>query len=64
MLKQTPHVPNWTIVYAVTAFAVVFSVLLLGVSPVSVLQGFLTGAVSVYGYQLIKQGKEGVDETK
>jgi hypothetical protein len=64
MLKKTPHVPDWTIVYAVTAFSVVFSVLLLGLTADGALQGFLTGVVSVYAHQLVKQGKEGLNETK
>lgn len=60
ILKQTPRIPNWSIVYIVTAVSIGFAVLLLGNSPLSYLQGFLCGAVAVYGYELVKQGKQGV----
>lgn len=60
MLKQTPRVPNWSIVYIVSLVAVVFAVLLLGNNPLSYLQGFLCGAVSVYGYEIAKQTVKGV----
>jgi hypothetical protein len=46
-------------VYIVTAFSLVFAVWILGFTALSLLQGFLCGAVSVYGYQLAKQTKEG-----
>lgn len=55
MLKQTPAVPDWSIVYAVTAVAIVCACLILGFQVESVLQGVLCGAVSVYGNQLVKQ---------
>jgi hypothetical protein len=60
ILKRTPRVPDWTIVYMVSLFAIVFSVWILGFSPLSLLQGFLCGAVAVYGHQIVKQTKEGV----
>ncbi|MGN7457901.1 phage holin family protein [Paenibacillus pasadenensis] len=60
VLRQTPRVPNWTIVYAVTAVAVLLTCLLLGWSVESVTQGVLCGAVSVYGNQLVKQTREAV----
>ncbi|CAM3464456.1 phage holin family protein [Paenibacillus lupini] len=55
MLKQTPFVPDWTIVYAVTAVAIISTCFILGFHVESVLQGVLCGAVSVYGSQLVKQ---------
>lgn len=60
MLKQTPRVPNWSIVYAVTAVAVLMTCLLLGWSVESVIQGVLCGAVAVYGNQLLRQTREAV----
>ncbi|MHA6530171.1 phage holin family protein [Paenibacillus sp. BAC0078] len=55
ILKQTPRVPDWTIIYVVTLAAVVVVCLMLGFSPESILQGILCGAVAVYGNQLVKQ---------
>lgn len=61
VLKQTPKVPDWTIIYIVTAVAIVFVILMLGLSVESVVQGILVGAVAVFGNQLVKQAKKGVD---
>lgn len=55
IIKQTPRVPDWSIVYIVTLFAVVFVVLLNGFTAQSALQGILCGAAAVYGNQLLKQ---------
>ncbi len=59
ILKKTPKVPDWTIVYIVTVFAVVLSAALLGFGADSVLQGILAGAFAVYGHQIVKQTKQG-----
>jgi hypothetical protein len=64
VLKQTPRVPDWTIIYIVTAFAIVVVIWLQGVSPDSIFQGILCGAVSVYAHQLLKQGKEGTKDAE
>ncbi|PZD96410.1 hypothetical protein DNH61_07830 [Paenibacillus sambharensis] len=61
MLKRTPIIPNWAIVYLVTLVSVIFTIWLLGFGPIQLLQGFLCGAVSVYGYQVVKQGAEAVE---
>ncbi|KEQ23438.1 phage holin family protein [Paenibacillus tyrfis] len=58
ILKQTPLVPDWSIVYMVTAAAVFFVSLLIGFSAVAVMQGLMCGAVAVYGNQLVKQLKK------
>jgi hypothetical protein len=54
ILKQTPKVPNWSIVLLVTLFAIIFSVWMMGPKPEIILQGILCGAVSVYGYEFLK----------
>jgi hypothetical protein len=63
ILKQTPKVPNWSIVYFVTGMAIVSSVMILGVSTLSVLQGFIAGAAAVYGYELAKNTVKGIKES-
>ncbi|WP_374018991.1 phage holin family protein [Paenibacillus thiaminolyticus] len=55
MLKQTPAVPDWSIVYIVVALAVVFTVGLLGWSVEALIQGILAGAFAVFGHQVVKQ---------
>jgi hypothetical protein len=60
ILKQTPKVPDWTIVYFVTLFAIAVVIWMQGLTPQSVLQGILCGAFAVYGNQLVKQTRKGV----
>ena len=62
IIKQTPRVPDWSIVYIVTLFAVVFVIMLTGLSAKAVLQGILCGAAAVYGNQLVKQAATGKQE--
>ncbi|WJH33104.1 phage holin family protein [Paenibacillus aurantius] len=57
-LKRTPKIPDWSIIWLVTALALVLTVLILGLSAESVVQGILTGAAAVYGNQLYKQTME------
>jgi 4-hydroxybenzoate polyprenyltransferase len=58
VLKNTPRVPDWTIVYIVTTAAIVAVVTLQGMTTQSVIQGVLCGAFAVYGHQVIKQTKD------
>ncbi|MFC5650739.1 phage holin family protein [Paenibacillus solisilvae] len=60
ILKQTPKVPDWTIIYAVTAFSITVTLFMLGFHVRSVLQGILCGAAAVYGHQLLRQTREGM----
>lgn len=55
MLKQTPKVADWLIIWLVTCLAIVLACFILGFGPVSVIQGILCAAVAVYGNQLLKQ---------
>ncbi|MDK8182128.1 phage holin family protein [Paenibacillus sp. UMB4589-SE434] len=61
VLKQTPRVQDWTIVYIVTGLAIVMTVWILGFGPQSIIQGILAGAFSVFSHQVIKQTKKGGD---
>ena len=58
VLKKTPKVADWTIVYVVTVSAVLLSCGLLGWTVEVLIQGILAGAFAVYGHQLIKQTKQ------
>ncbi|MDQ0114343.1 phage holin family protein [Paenibacillus harenae] len=62
VLKQTPRVPNWSIVYIVTAVAVLFTIWLVGFSAEAVIQGVLVGAFAVFGHQIAKQAKDAADK--
>ncbi|BFH12346.1 phage holin family protein [Paenibacillus melissococcoides] len=58
MFKQTPLVPDWSIVYIVVVLAVVFTIGTIGWSVEALIQGILAGAFSVFGHQAIKQAKK------
>ncbi|MGG1638243.1 phage holin family protein [Paenibacillus sp. NRS-1760] len=57
-LKDTPAIPNWSIVYIVTGASLALTVWLIGWSAEAVIQGVLAGAFAVYGHQFVKQAKE------
>lgn len=62
IFKKTPFVPDWLIIYLVTAGAIVLVICLDGLNVEAVIQGMLCGAVAVYGHQLLKQTKKGSEE--
>jgi len=59
ILKKTPKVADWTIVYVVTLAVILLTVGLIGFSVDAVIQGILTGAFAVYGHQIVKQSTKG-----
>lgn len=61
ILKRTPKVPDWSIVYIVVVVAVIFAVGLIGWGIESIIQGILTGAFAVFGHQAVKQGINGAN---
>lgn len=61
-LKQTPRVPDWSIVYVVVIVAVLLTCWLLGWGAESLIQGILAGAFAVFGHQVVKQAKNGADQ--
>lgn len=62
ILKKTPQVKDWTIIYIVTAIALLLTVWMLGFGPESLIQGVLCGAFAVYGNQFVKQARKGADD--
>ncbi|QCT03275.1 hypothetical protein E6C60_2563 [Paenibacillus algicola] len=62
VLKQTPNVPNWSIIYIVVMVAIILTIGLIGWSVESVIQGILAGAFAVFGHQAVKQAKIGADQ--
>ncbi|MFD2703790.1 phage holin family protein, partial [Paenibacillus shunpengii] len=59
--KQLPSIPNWSIVFIVTAAAIVLTGFTIGWSVQSVIQGILVGAFAVYGNQIVQQTQKGVE---
>nr|WP_154957419.1 phage holin family protein [Paenibacillus xylanexedens] len=62
-IKRIPKIPDWTIVFIITAFAIVITNWTLGWSPESLIQGILVGAFAVFGNQVIKQAKKGTEQS-
>ncbi|MDT0123859.1 phage holin family protein [Paenibacillus sp. RRE4] len=58
-IKRIPRIPDWTIIFIITVFAILMTCWLLGWSPESLIQGILVGAFSVYGNEALKQAKKG-----
>lgn len=54
-LKQSPSVKDWTIPWILIVFAIVLSLLIMGISATAFLQGIICAAAAVMGNQLIKQ---------
>ncbi|SMF72556.1 Phage holin family Hol44, holin superfamily V [Paenibacillus uliginis N3/975] len=61
ILKKTPKIPDWSIVYIVLVLAVTLTVGLIGWSVEALIQGILAGAFAVFGHQAVKQAKNGVN---
>lgn len=57
VLKQTPEVKDWMIVYIVLVIAVLFTVWIMGFSAEAIIQGVLVAAFAVFGHQLVKQAR-------
>lgn len=55
VLKHTPKVPDWSIVYIVTGFAIGLTICLIDTTVQAVIQGILCGAFAIYGHQVVKQ---------
>lgn len=55
ILKKTPKVPDWSIVYLVLIIAVWLTIGLIGWSVEALIQGILAGAFAVFGHQAVKQ---------
>lgn len=63
ILKRTPKIPDWSIVYIVVVMAVIFAVGMIGWNMEAIIQGILTGAFAVFGHQAVKQIMKGIDNS-
>lgn len=62
ILKQTPVVQDWGIVYIVSVCSIIAVGIMESWTVQSIIQGLLCGAFAVYGNQLVKQAKKGNDD--
>lgn len=63
-LKQTPKVPNWSILWIIVVLGIVAGVAVLGFNANGFVQGVLAAALAIFGHQVVKQTANGVDELK
>ncbi|WP_342780721.1 phage holin family protein [Bacillus marasmi] len=53
-LKQTPKVPNWSIIWILTILSLGLAVFAYGFNVDAITNGLVAAGVAVYGHQLVK----------
>lgn len=61
IVKGTPKIKDWLIPYILLIIGVAFTVALTGFNVDSIIQGVLVSGAAVFGNQLYKQAKKGVE---
>lgn len=54
-LKQTPKVPNWTIIWILLGISLIFAFFIMGFTIDAVINGIIAAGVAVFGHQMLKQ---------
>nr|WP_077211660.1 phage holin family protein [Bacillus dakarensis] len=54
-LKQTPRIPDWTIIWFLLAISVIFGTITFGFSGEGIINGVIAAGVAVLGHQMFKQ---------
>lgn len=54
-LKQTPKIPDWSIIWFLSIISLAISTLAFGFSAETIINGIVAAGVSVYGHQIVKQ---------
>ena len=63
-LKQTPRIPNWSILWIIVILGIAAGMFLVSPTIEGVIQGVLAAALSILGHQAVKQTVNGVKETQ
>lgn len=63
-LKQTPNVPDWSIIWILVIISVFSGSIAFGLSLEGVVNGIVAAGVAVLGHQMIKQTIKGAYSTK
>ncbi|KAF0816731.1 MULTISPECIES: phage holin family protein [unclassified Cytobacillus] len=63
-LKQTPNVPDWSIIWILVIISVFSGSMAFGLSLEGVVNGIVAAGVAVLGHQMIKQTLKGAYSTK
>lgn len=54
-LKQTPQIPDWSIIWILLLFSVLFGTFAFGFSVQGMINGIIAAGVAVLGHQMVKQ---------
>ncbi|GLB60881.1 hypothetical protein NCCP133_30130 [Cytobacillus sp. NCCP-133] len=63
-LKQTPSVPDWSILWILVIISVITGSIAFGFSVSGVINGITAAGVAVLGHQMMKQTLEGASARK
>lgn len=63
-LKQTPLVPDWSILWILLIISVTIGSIAFGFSIYGVVNGIIAAGIAVLGHQMVKQTIEGASERK
>lgn len=63
-LKQTPFIPDWSIIWILLAISIGIAFLAFGFSFESIINGIIAAGVAVFGHQLVKQTKNATTRNK
>lgn len=58
VLKSTPHIQNWMILYILVAVSIAAAIALLGVNAHAFIQGIIVASIAGWAHQLLKQTAE------
>ncbi|WP_409275958.1 phage holin family protein [Neobacillus sp. SCS-31] len=59
-LKQTPRVPDWSIIWYLFGISVVLAWIAFGFSIDAIINGLMAAGTAVFGHQTLKQTIEGL----
>lgn len=62
-LKQTPKVPNWSILWVIVVLGIVTGFAILGPNANGFIQGVLAAALAILGHQVVKQTSSAIKES-
>lgn len=63
-LKQTPKVPDWSILWIILILSISIGILAFGFSYDGLINGIIASGVAVLGHQMIKQTTEATKKKK
>jgi hypothetical protein len=60
ILKNTPSIPNWIILWIVVVLGIIFNIFSSGLKVESVIEGVISAGLAITAHQTVKQTKEGI----